>query len=140
MTSLLFQMDEIVAQPGPAGGVLIVTLIVALLLALVNFASWWRIFAKADYPGWLAIIPVVNVLTLLHMLDKPWWWLLLLFVPFVNIVIIIILFEELAHAFGQGTGFAVGLFFLTLIFAALLGFGDYQYRSQPLETLAAEPA
>jgi len=34
---------------------------------------------------------------------------------------------DLAKSFGQGTGFALGLIFLSVIFIMILGFGDARY-------------
>jgi len=61
-------------------------------------------------------------------------------IPFVNFVIALILTIELAKAFGKGTGFAMGLFFLNLIFLPILAWGDakYQYgQPQPMQTSVA---
>ena len=54
--------------------------------------------------------------------------MLLLFVPIVNIVIGIILAIDVAKAFGQGTGFGVGLALLGFIFYPILGFGAATYQ------------
>ena len=34
----------------------------------------------------------------------------------------------IANSFGKGTGFALGLIFIPIIFYPLLGFGDAQYQ------------
>jgi hypothetical protein len=52
---------------------------------------------------------------------------LLLFVPIGNIIILIMQSIRLSRAFGRGSGFAVGLFFLQPIFCIILGFGEAQY-------------
>jgi hypothetical protein len=59
---------------------------------------------------------------------KPIWWFLLMFIPFVNIIILIIVDLELAKKFGQSTGFAIGLILLPVIFYPILGFGSAQYQ------------
>lgn len=65
------------------------------------------------------------------MIARPWWWLLLLFVPIVNIVVPILIWLDMAKAFGKGIGFALGLIFLSPIFIPLLGFGDATYVGAP---------
>lgn len=55
------------------------------------------------------------------------WMFLLLCVPIVNIVIAIMLYVNLAKAFGKSTGFAIGLIFLNFIFTLILGFGSAEY-------------
>jgi len=63
----------------------------------------------------------------LKLVGRDWWWILLLLIPFVNIVIWIIVSIDLAKSFGKGTGFALGLIFLSVIFILILGFGDARY-------------
>mgnify|MGYP006211272381 CR=1 FL=1 len=43
------------------------------------------------------------------------------------IVILFIVYIDLAHSFGKSTGFGIGLVFLGIIFFPILGFGDAQY-------------
>jgi len=90
-------------------------------------ASVWKVFVKAGQPGWAAIIPIYNTLIQLRIVARPWWWILLLLVPIVNIVILFMMSIELAKRFGKGTGFGVGLVFLSFIFYPILGFGSAQY-------------
>ena len=72
-------------------------------------------------------MPIYNIIVLLDIVKKPVWWIVLLLIPIVNIVILIILYIQLAKVFGKGTGFALGLVFLAPIFIMILGFGDAQY-------------
>jgi len=44
---------------------------------------------NAEYP-WFAWIPILNVILMITIAEKPIWWILLYFIPFVNIVIGII--------------------------------------------------
>lgn len=98
-------------------------------VAIIVFAILvqWKIFTKAGKPGWASIIPIYNILVLLEIVGKPWWYLLLLFVPIANIVILIMVMIALAKVFGKDSGFAVGLILLSIIFMAILAFGDAKY-------------
>jgi hypothetical protein len=49
-------------------------------------------------------------------------------IPFVNFIIIILLYLQLAKAFGKDTGFGLGLVFLPIIFLPMLAFGKSQYQ------------
>ena len=97
-----------------------------VLIAFGIFVQW-KIFTKAGKPGWASIVPIYNIIVLLEIVGKPWWYLLLLFIPVVNIVILIMVMIALAQVFGKSGGFAVGLIFLSLIFMAILAFGDAKY-------------
>lgn len=107
-------------------------LIVWLLLIIAFVAGMWKTFEKANQPGWAAIIPIYNFYIMLKIGDNAWWWLLvILFVPIVNIYGYYKIHAGVARAFGQGIGFALGLWFLAFIFWPLLGFGDYSYQGPP---------
>ncbi len=98
-----------------------------LIFAILLIAALWKIFAKANEPGWASIIPIYNTYILLKIVGRPWWWLLLLLIPFVNFIVGIVVMLDLAKSFGKGTGFAVGLILLAPIFLLILGFGNDRY-------------
>jgi len=101
------------------------------LTALLVVAQW-RIFAKAGVPGWACLIPVYNVVKLLHISGRSGWWLLGLGVPFLNLFIVIRLVFDLASAFGRGVAFGFGLLLLAPIFVPVLGFGSARYVGRGL--------
>jgi hypothetical protein len=102
-------------------------MIVYLVLIIFLIACIWKIFTKAGKPGWAAIIPIYNIIVLLEIVGKPVWWIILLLIPCVNLVVMILIYLELAKVFGQSTGFAVGLILLGIIFLPILAFGDSKY-------------
>ncbi len=103
-------------------------IILYLVIALLLIVSLWKIFEKAGKPGWASIIPIYNIIVWLEIIGKPWWWILLIFfVPFVNIVLLIIMVHLLSKSFGKGGWFTVGLLFLGIIFYPVLAFGNATY-------------
>lgn len=104
-----------------------------LLISGVMITALWKTFEKAGEPGWAAIIPVYNTLTLLRIVDKPWWWVFLMLIPYVNIVILVWVMNLLGKRFGKTEGFTVGLFFLPFIFYPRLAWGaaTFQRPAQP---------
>jgi len=123
--TILAQSDDGAAAGGAFGS------IVGLLIGILVIAGMWKIFTKAGKPGWAAIIPIYNVVVLLQIAGKPLWWIVLLFIPIVNIVTAAMVMIAVAKAFGKGTGFALGLLFLSPIFIPILGFSDAQYLGTP---------
>lgn len=95
--------------------------------ALIVVANW-KIFTKAGKPGWASIIPFYNLYVLFEIAGMNGWLFLLLCLPIVNIVMMIMLYINLAKAFGKGTGFIIGLIFLPNIFTLILAFGSSQYQ------------
>lgn len=95
--------------------------------SLLCIIGMWKIFSKAGQPGWAAIIPIYNCYVLFDIAwGRPWKFLLLL-IPIVNIVVYCMCMVRLAHAYGKGGGFAVGLILLPALFTLILGFGDSAY-------------
>jgi hypothetical protein len=101
----------------------------SMAIAIFVLVAMWKVYQKAGKPGWAAIIPIYNILVLLEIVGKPWWWLLLMFIPFVNVVIMVIVYLELAKVFSKGTGFGCGLILLPFVFVPVLAFGDAQYTA-----------
>lgn len=106
--------------------------IVLLVFVVLTVVGNWKVFEKAGKPGWAAIVPIYNTVVLYQVSGLNPWLLLLYLVPFVNyiamFVLSIMLAGKLAKAFGKGTGFAVGIFFLQPVFTLILGFGDAKYE------------
>ena len=118
--------------------------LVLFILFLVWVVAMMRINSKAGFPGWLAIIPIVNMFILAQIAGKSGWWGLLWFGLFVlcyeisnpviqtatgigALVLWVIITHGIAKNFGKGGGFTVGLLLLPGIFHCILGFGSAQY-------------
>jgi len=111
-------------------------------IMVFNIVTWWIIFQKANQPGWAILIPIYNILVMLRVAGKPWWWIFfflafpIVLVPIIGaiiymiliIVIMILFLNGISKHFGQGAGFTVGLFFLGIIFRAILAFGKYEWK------------
>jgi hypothetical protein len=106
---------------------LLVPIIIGIAVMVLMIIANWKIYTKAQKPGWACLIPIYNIIVLLEIVGKPWWWLLLMLIPFVNIVFAIWMLNLLSKSFGHGTGFTLGLLFLSFIFYPILGFGSSQY-------------
>ena len=109
------------------GTVLLVMLFFYLAIVVLMIAAHWKVYTKADKPGWACIIPIYSAIVHLEIIRKPTWWVFMLLIPFVNIYFAIVMLNELSKAFGKSTGFTVGMIFLPFIFFPILGFGDAQY-------------
>ncbi len=102
----------------------------AFIVAMI--ASGWKIFTKAKLPGWGILVPIYNVYLQFKLAGHPnWaWWLLL---PPVAAILLIVANFKIAKKFGKGTGFALGLWFLPIIFYPILAWGDAQYQEEVSE-------
>lgn len=101
--------------------------VIGLIFAVIMIVANWKIFTKAGKPGWAAIVPFYNLYTMFEIAGMNGWMFLLLLIPIVNIVMAVMLYLNLAKAFGKSGGFAVGLILLNPIFSLILAFGDVKY-------------
>lgn len=106
---------------------LFLTAIFSLAVVVFEFIVTWRIYKKAGEPGWASLIPFYNLYVLFKITWGNGWLFLLMLIPVVDVVIWIITMVKLAQVFGKGTGFAVGLVFLELIFSAIIAFDSSVY-------------
>ncbi len=114
------------SQADEAGSVVLIVVYVAFLVFYL--ASFWKVYTKAGQPGWAAVIPIYNFIVLMKIIGRPWWWILLFLVPIVNIVVLFIVYIDLAKSFGRSTGFGVGLALLGIIFLPILAWGPATYQ------------
>lgn len=140
---------------GIFAGMAVAFMVIALIIAVLLIIAWWKIFTKAGEKGWKSIIPIYNVYIYCKIIGISFWkWFVAMFalsfvgglvstsVPVlatilavanfvVTLIFYILLARNTAKAFGKGTGFAVGLFFLPNIFELILGFGSAEYQGVP---------
>jgi uncharacterized membrane protein YhaH (DUF805 family) len=116
-------------------GIASIFVLICIVVVIFIIAGLWKVFQKADKPGWAAVVPIYNIILLLQIAEKPVWWILLYFlsiIPFVGfitvIVINILVGIGVAKNFGKSDGFGVGLGLLGFIFYPILGFGDAVYQ------------
>ena len=114
---------------GNAGSIGMIGGLIWLAIVVLMIVSMWKVFTKAGQPGWAAIVPIYNIVVILKMVGKPLWWLILFLIPIVNFVVAILIAVALAKAFGKGTGFAIGLILLGIVFFPILAFSDATYTA-----------
>ena len=84
------------------GGFMIFMIILAAIFYVFYAVCFMKIAQKTNTPNaWFAWVPILNVVLMVQIAKKPLWWILLLFIPFVNIVISILLYMEIAKAVGK---------------------------------------
>jgi Family of unknown function (DUF5684) len=82
-----------------AGGFLMFFMVFALATYVYVALALSTIAEKTNTEnGWLAWIPIANVILMLNIARKPIWWIVLCLIPLVNIVIFIILWMGIAEA------------------------------------------
>ncbi|WP_206610908.1 DUF5684 domain-containing protein [Mariniphaga sediminis] len=105
----------------------IIIIFIMLFLILIPLIAMWKLFEKANQPGWAAIIPIYNLIVFMEIIGKPWWWIFLWMIPSLNFIWIIWGWNLMVKSFGKSEGFTVGVILLSIIFIPILGFGDSKY-------------
>ena len=106
--------------------------ILYLIVYVIEIVALWRVFSKANFPGWGALVPFYNTYLVCKVAGRPGWWMFLVLVPVLNIAILILLMVDISRNFGRSLGFAFGTLILPVVFVPILGFGSSEYSHQIL--------
>lgn len=108
--------------------ILLIVLSITLPFILLIIASMWKLYSKANKPGWAVLIPIYSTLVLLEIIRKPWWWLLLMMIPFFGIIWAIWATNLFVKSFGKDEGYTIGVLLLPYVFYPILAFSkNIQY-------------
>lgn len=83
-------------------------MLLEIIGAILSMVGSWMIFKKMGRQGWEGIVPIYSTYVLCKVLYGNGWKFLLLLIPFYNIYFAIKMMVDLAKAFNQGVGFAIG--------------------------------
>ena len=87
-----------------------------------------NIFKKARKGEKTALLPVINLFTMLEVADINTFWGILLFVPGINLIILLVMSSKLGKVFNVSGIYRFGLMFIPIMFYPLLANSNYQYK------------
>ncbi len=107
-------------------------MLLSLLFFAASAAGLWRIFEKAGYEGWKAIIPFYNFYIWLKVIRKPLWWYIFIIIPYINVFTLLLMVVETLKCFRKdGLGEqALGVLF-PFAFIPYLGFSPHEEYTHP---------
>ncbi len=98
---------------------------VFLVLVLISFIGYAKIFQKLRKPAWKALVPFYNFYLIYKLLEKPWWWVFLMIVPGVNIIMFGVIGYHTACYFGKRKSSELILAaIMPYLYIAYLGFSE----------------
>lgn len=107
------------------------------ILTVVNLAGLWKIFEKAGFPGWSALIPLYNIFILVKIIDLPTAFAFFYFIPVINIMAHAYTCFKLAQCFNKNPiYYTAGLFILPFVFVPVLGLGSSRFVGIPLRMMS----
>jgi len=77
------------------------TYIIWGLIIASSLIGLMKIFHKAGFNQWLAIIPFYNIYIWVKVLEKPMWWIIFALIPFINVFMIFLMIVETAKTFNK---------------------------------------
>lgn len=111
-----------------AAAVVVVLVLVYIAILVVMLVGYWKVFTKLGLPGWMGIVPFVNVYMIFKARGQrePVVWLILCLIPCVNIIGYWFLASDTAEMFDKELGWKIFLFLIPGISHLVLGFGNAQ--------------
>ncbi|MDE6403812.1 MAG: signal peptidase I [Muribaculaceae bacterium] len=119
-----------------AGGILIFIILLCIAVCAFYIITYWKVYQKANKPGWGCIIPIYNLILYLQ-IAKLSPWLVFVFaascIPHIGSYIVIAFQLYVTYcvgrAFNKSTGFIIGMMLLPFIFIPILAFGNSTYAA-----------
>lgn len=74
-----------------------------LIINVIHGIGTWKLYLKAGYNGWFALVPIYNIYILLKIINRPVWWFFLIFVPVINTILIPVLWVEISRSFKKNS-------------------------------------
>ena len=90
-----------------------------LIVSTLHGVGTWKLYKSASYDPYIAFIPVLNILILLKIINRPKWWIFLMLIPVINVIIIPVIWVEISRSFGKNS--------YTHTFLSLISLGFYNY-------------
>ena len=99
-----------------------------LIFQAINFIGTWKLYIKAGFKSWKALVPIYNLIILMKIIKRPSWWVLLLFIPTINLIMLIVILIRLLNVFDKNSYLD---YFLTIIsFGLYIFYINYNSKSK----------
>jgi len=118
---------EVIAGAGVLAGLGFMVFIIGFIIYAYFAFCMMTIANKVGVENsWFAWIPILNVILLIQIADKPLWWFVLLLIPLLNIIIAVIIWMAIAERRGKPNwlGILMIIPFVNFIIPAYLAFSD----------------
>jgi O-antigen ligase len=107
--------------------------IIPVVFYVIQAIAYYKIGEKANIKNrWVAFVPVVQIIVVLHVIDKSGWSIFLLLIPVVNLVLMIIWTVKFYKAFEVHVALIVLSIIIPLfgaVMALVIAFSDqFQYK------------
>ncbi len=87
-----------------------------------------KLFKKASKGEKTAFYPILNLFTMLEIVEVSTFFGILFFIPVINLIALILMSYKLGVVFNCNTGYKIGLILLPIVFYPMLSFSNKQYK------------
>jgi hypothetical protein len=109
-----------------AGGMFLFVMLIILVVYVICAISLMKIAKRTNTDNaWFAWIPILNLILMIQIAQRPMWWLIFFLVPILNIVGIVLAFViwvDIAKRLGKSPVFGILAALIPIIFMPYLAF------------------
>lgn len=117
-----------------AGGMFLFVMFLVIVLYVIMAISLMKIANRTGTPNaWFAWIPILNLILMLQIANRPMWWLIFWLVPIINIVGIVlnfVIWVDIAKRLGKSAVFGILAVLIAPIFMPYLAFSKSDTPAQ----------
>ncbi len=109
-----------------SGIVSLISLLTSLVVYIYFALCTVNIAKKTNTPdSWWGWVPILNFFLMVKIAEKQWWWVLLFFVPFLNIIMMVIVWMKIAERRGKPSWWGILMIipFVNFVIPGILAFG-----------------
>ncbi len=78
-------------------------IILFFVIQLLHGLATFKLYVKAGRKAWEAFVPIYNAVILMRIINRPVYWTVLLFLPIVNLILLPVIWVEIARSFGKNS-------------------------------------
>ncbi|MBU2025325.1 MAG: DUF5684 domain-containing protein [Patescibacteria group bacterium] len=121
-------------------GFMIFAMLLGLIFYVYSSFCLMKIAQKLNADNvWFAWVPILNIVLMLKLADKPVWWLIFIFIPFLNALLMfigtIIIWIEIAKKLNKPSWLGA-LMFISPVNLILLGYLAFSNTAAPAPAAA----
>lgn len=117
-----------------AGGMFLFVMLFIVVIYVVMAISLMKIANRTGTPNaWFAWIPILNLILMIQIAQRPMWWLIFWLVPIINIagiVLSFVIWVDIAKRLGKSAIFGILAALIPIIFMPYLAFSKSDAPAQ----------
>lgn len=98
-------------------------IIILVIYSLLYGIATWKLFKLAGEKPWITFIPILNFLTTLNIMNRPWWWILIIYLPIVGPILQIIILVDFLRCYNKKSFFnAICIIIFNIFYIGIINY------------------